>query len=182
MTRCRPTRPLMALALVPALCAGCSWDGAPAGTRPVESRPLTGINPFAPELMRIHPLSHVALAPDGKPEIICHVELRDRWGDTTKTTGDLTVRLFASPAGPQSGGEQELLRWTIDLSEDQTNAALFDPATRTYRLPLAGAPDWIAGLSPARPSGGGRITLQATLAPSPAGSARMLSDDHVIRR
>lgn len=171
-----------------AMSAGC-WSGEPgslatggggsdvsaqASARPAEA------NPFAPTWMRVHPLTHVRLGPDGEPEIVCHVELRDRWGDGCKGRGSLVVRVFG-PRDGAAGAEGEVSRWDVDLSNLEQNAMLFDPATRTYRMVLTGPPKWIATL--ARGGSGeapkGRVVVQASLVSADSGT---LSDELQLRR
>lgn len=127
--------------------------------------------------LRVHPLTRI-VAESGKPEIVLHIELRDAWGDSTKGTGALAVRLFGPSGGMSGGSSQVLQRWDIDLSNLDTNAAMFDPATRTYRVQLTGGPDWLAELSKvkSRP----RVVIQAAL--TPGVGATSLSDEYVLAR
>jgi hypothetical protein len=91
------------------------------------------------------------------PLIIGHVECRDAWGDTTKAFGELRVFLIAGVQGEATGGRE--LRWDVDLADLEKNAALFDPATRTYRLPLQDVPAWAeSGSAP-----GERLRLRVVL-------------------
>ncbi len=95
--------------------------------------------PFAPASMRIHPLSRVA--PEERT-IICHLEFRDSWGDTAKAAGTLAIELV--------GDDDSSARWDIDLSDLDANGRLYDPATRTYRIRLREAPEWVRPGTPAR--------------------------------
>ena len=99
---------------------------------------------FAPVVMRLHPLTHLDRTPAGQPIIVCHIEFADSWGDTVKAAGDLAVLLYR-PSGAGATGTQEL-RWDIELTDPETNAAHYDPATRTYRIQLGRLPEWVAGV------------------------------------
>ncbi len=90
--------------------------------------------PFAPRVIRIHPLTQIARDEQGEPVIALHIEMLDAWGDGVKGVGTLIV--FVVGAG-------EGRRWDVDLLDLTTNAAAYDPATRTYRLQLGGLPDWL---------------------------------------
>ena len=135
-------------------------------------------NPFAPATVRIHPLTHVQKDPDGKVWIICHLELKDAWGDTTKGIGQVEVQLYRPSGGPGSGIGTQELKWPTDLSDLKNNAALYDPPTRTYRLPLQNAPAWVAGEDgKERP----RVRLRVVLATrGPGGEKRVLQGEYVI--
>lgn len=102
------------------------------------------VNPFIPALMTIHPLTRVDKDPAGKMWIYCHIEFKDSWGDTVKAAGTLEVQLIR-PTGVRGSGQgvQEMV-WKVDLSDLEKNASLYDPATRTYRLPLENPPGWLA--------------------------------------
>jgi hypothetical protein len=93
----------------------------------------------------------------------------------------LMVRLFGPAAGMAGGAAAALQRWDIDLSNLETNAAMFDPATRTYRMQLTGAPDWVAELAAPTPGRSKpRVILQASLTP-PDGRPP-LTDEHLLQR
>lgn len=170
--RTRATPFALAL-LIPSLLGGCFSDDA---TSPPKA-PLDPANPFRATAIRVHPLTQIVPGSDGSPEIICHLELLDRWGDSTKSLGDLTIRLFGPKPG--SAGDVEVSRWDLDLTNLDDNAALFDPATRTYRLQLAGGPAWLAGfVAGTQPGTVRRIILQASL----SSLGRTLTDDYVIDR
>jgi hypothetical protein len=113
--------------------------------------------PFAPASIEIHPLTRLTQDTSQRPLIICHVECRDAWGDTSKAFGALRVLLYRGTPGDPLGVQE--LRWDVDLTDLDRNAALFDPATRTYRLPLQDVPEW-AGIGSAP---GGRLRLRAVL-------------------
>lgn len=189
-------RPILFLALastltvIPALAlCGCLADDP----KPPVIQVPAGNNPFAPVSLRVHPLTHVQLEGDAKPSIICHVEVRDAWGDSAKCLGTLSIRLFGPPAaaaaagsaeGAATAGDREINRWDVNLNDLETNAAMFDPATRTYRIQLIGGPVWLAGFAP-RPAEGtpapkvSRAILQATLSWGPD---QAMSDDLVLSR
>ncbi len=119
----------------------------------------TPLGPFAPTTMRVFPLTNIEVGHDGVARIALHLELRDRWGDTVKATGGLRVRLYRSVEGVSGpAGERQELVWDVDLNDLGLNAALFDPATRTYRIVLGELPPWAA--ERARRSG---VTLVAVL-------------------
>ncbi len=90
--------------------------------------------PFAPHAIRIHPLTQISRDARGEPVISLHLELLDAWGDGVKGVGTLTVLVSGAGQGR---------RWDVDLLDLTTNAAAYDPATRTYRLQLGGLPDWL---------------------------------------
>jgi hypothetical protein len=88
------------------------------------------------------------------------------------------VQLFRPLGRAESGVGTQELKWPTNLSDLKTNAALFDPPTRTYRLPLENAPDWVAGTgSRDRPP----VRLRAVLTTiAPGGERRVLRSDYVI--
>jgi hypothetical protein len=96
--------------------------------------------PFAPTVMRIHPLTHTETVEESE-RIVLHVEIRDGWGDTIKGIGDVQVHLRRS--GSSTIGETGT-KWDIDLRDFSTNVSYFDSVTRTYRFVLSGMPDWFA--------------------------------------
>lgn len=136
-----------------AVLAACQMRPPPAFRDTPGSGPIT--NPFVPASMVIHPLTRVDIDASGRLWLYCHVEFRDSWGDTVKAAGQLTIELY-KPSGPRAGGlgRQELV-WKIDISDLERNASLYDPATRTYRLPLENPPRWLveAPVSPDLPQG-----------------------------
>lgn len=110
--------------------------------------------------------------------------MRDAWGDSTKSVGAIVLRLVkqgqagaGAEVGPVPPADQSA-RWDIDLSDLATNAAMFDPATRTYRMQLTGVPAWAAGGGSTEGSRG-RTMIQATLA-VPGGA--MLSAEALLER
>jgi hypothetical protein len=104
------------------------------------SGPIT--NPFVPASMVIHPLTRLDSDASGKRWLYCHLEFRDSWGDSAKAAGKLELQLYR-PSGTRGLGRQELV-WSVDLADLEQNASLYDPATRTYRLPLESPPAWLS--------------------------------------
>src|SRR4051812_24573497 len=116
-------------ALAAASCALRPRDPLP--TDPAKGEKLA--NPFAPATMHIHGLTRTEKDAQGKLWLICHLELLDAWGDTTKTIGQVRIELLRPQTGPGSGTPE--LSWDVNLSDLKENVALYDAATRTYRLP-----------------------------------------------
>jgi hypothetical protein len=128
--------------------------------------------------MQIHPLTRVDHDPKGDIWIICHIELKDAWGDTTKGVGQLQIQLFKPAGGPGSGVGTQEVTWDVNLSDLDQNAALYDSATRTYRLQLEGAPSWVSGDTGQNKP---RVRLRAIMHTlGPAGERRVLQDEYVI--
>lgn len=128
---------------VAVLAAGCALR--PKG--PMQGQlagPGAIANPFAAASLHIHPLTRLDRDEAGRVWIICHIELKDAWGDTTKGIGMLQVQLYRPSGGRASGLGIQETAWDVNLSDLDTNVALYDPATRTYRLPLEGAPEWLS--------------------------------------
>jgi hypothetical protein len=94
--------------------------------------------PFAPASVRIHPLTHLDRDKDGKAVLICHIQLLDPWGESVRGVGNLKVSLF----GPGRSVPTQDALWSFDLNDLKTNNAMYDPATRTYRLQLGKLPAW----------------------------------------
>lgn len=167
----------LVLAMAAVVLAGCTlrprspMDGERAATAGVA-------RPFAPAALLIHPLTRIDRDARGAVWIICHVELTDAWGDTTKGVGALQVQLYRPVGGRASGlGEQELT-WDIDLSDLTRNASFYDTATRTYRFPLQNAPAWVGG---ALDDSEVRVRLRAVLTTTgPQGEPRVLEDEYTI--
>jgi hypothetical protein len=135
--------------------------------------------PFVPQSIRIHPITQAQV--DGKgPRILCHVECRDRSGETTKAIGILRVQLLEQSRTVEPGMEQIAATWVTDLSDLDTNDKMYDPATRTYRLSLRQLPAFVVeSLGDASKRGGRSAVLRATLEPAVlAGqSAQPMSDE-----
>lgn len=97
--------------------------------------------PFAPAHLRLHPLSHLERNELGLPErLICHAEFQDRWFDSVKACGVLEVQLYRGSA-TAVGMDEQVAKWTVDLTDLEANARWFDPVTRTYRMQLD-LPSW----------------------------------------
>ncbi|MFO0859640.1 MAG: hypothetical protein U0570_03725 [Phycisphaerales bacterium] len=169
--------------------------------------PNPGGWPFVPTSMRIFPLTHIERgspppAPPANPtgpspadnippqdvtpppasvRIITHLEFRDAWGDSTKAIGQLVILLYGPGGRPASSSASDDIqqgRYEIDLSDLKRNAELYDPATRTYRIPLAGLPSWIT-----QPGATPRITLRAEVkAPRADGTSVMMVDEYTLAR
>lgn len=137
-------------------------------------------SPFAAVSLRVHPLTHIGTGKDGKPRLLAHIELRDRWGDATKGIGKLTIRLFGPQGG--TGTSKELTRWDVDLADLDLNATLFDPSTHTYRLQLAGIPDWLTAMAPGSPpaSRSAKVVAQASFVTTE--TDKPLTDEHDLSR
>ncbi|MEN0019372.1 MAG: hypothetical protein AAF747_00655 [Planctomycetota bacterium] len=145
-------------------------------------------NPFAPTAIRVHPLSHLSRTAAGD-KIVCHVEMRDRWGDPVKGAGYLRVSLYRSLG---DGNAQRELDWNIDLTDAETNAGLYHPVTQTYRVQLGGGPGgalpgWVSAmLDRAEGTGSGPrqpLEIRATLRTvGPSGRETTLNDAFVIER
>lgn len=131
-----------------AVLAGCGAGGSkPASSGPA-MRAGAGACPFDPVVARVHPLTHVDARSPGvaadKCLLVLHLELRDQFGDAVKGVGDLKVELYKPGPGTSPGMETQALVWEVPaFGEAETNSARFDPATRTYRLPLV-ADRWVA--------------------------------------
>lgn len=147
----RRLRDNLVLSVVTALSAvqpGCGVGGGrPAAPDPAP-RTAPGGCPFDPVVARVHPLTHVDARSPGvaadKCLLVLHLELRDRFGDAVKGVGDLKVELYKPGPGTSPGMETQALVWEVPaFASAETNSARFDPATRTYRLPLV-ADRWVA--------------------------------------
>ncbi|MBK7405885.1 MAG: hypothetical protein IPJ41_15010 [Phycisphaerales bacterium] len=125
---------------------GCSGGGFWALGPPAapQSDLREGYNAFAPASLRIFPLTHLGLDDQGRPAIICHIELADRWGDSVKALGRLRVTLSRSEGGLGAATARQELAWDVRLDDERTNAEAYDPSTQTYRLLLGGLPPWLA--------------------------------------
>ncbi len=123
-------------------------------------------NPFAPVGVKVHPLTR--LVPGNKanpaPTIDAHIELIDHVGDSVKGAGLLTIELYRGTGPVSAVGEQDQVRrWTLNLSDPETNRLAYDRVTRTYRVTLTGIPDSVVGRGGVGGEGGGgeRLTLRA---------------------
>lgn len=142
-------------------------------------------HPFAPVALRVHPLTHVdtASVAGGASIVVLHVELRDRWGDTAKGLGKLSVLLYKPGTGVQPGLETQELRWEVPGFEDaNTNMGLYDAATRTYRIQLE-APPWVAStIHEPRDGEPGWFTIRVVLSAGVDAEAQFLSDEYVLQK
>lgn len=135
-----------------AIALGLSLPGCGMGpmdfgwTEPAKPRNdlRPGYNAFAPEAVRVFPLTHLGRDDFGAAAIVCHIELRDRWGDSVKALGPLQVQLYRQGGGVDGGSAVQILKWDVALEDERENAASYDPATQTYRLVLVGLPGWLA--------------------------------------
>ena len=141
-----------------------------------------GYNAFAPESLRVFPLTHLGRDEHGEAAIICHIELRDRWGDSVKALGPLQVQLYRPEGGVDATSAVQILIWDVALEDERENAASYDPATQTYRVVLVGLPEWIADRVDAEPSEPRvRLELRAVLQTLGAnGEERVLRDGMVL--
>lgn len=161
------------LPLIVLLSASCAPAPEPA---PVWNPAAPGAWPFAPAALRLHPLTHVERTQAGEAVIMCHIELLDFWGDTTKGVGELHIELLR----PVPGGNPVVeLTWDIDLRDPNDNVTLYDQSTRTYRIQLADLPEWSRQAADAAST---RFILRATLTgPNPEGLIEELSDELAVR-
>jgi hypothetical protein len=177
------TRAIPALVLT-ALVLGAGVSCAPHAA---DLGPPSTEGAFGPESLRIYPLTRLDKAADGKPIVVCHIELKDRWGDTTKGVGRLEIRLLR-PAAPAGGTEASDQTWELDLSNWELNASLYDKATRTYRIQLGEIPAWLAEQAPggklgAASDGTPVCRLSASYIPRGGADApERLRDEFVVRR
>ncbi len=173
----------IALLLAAALLSACVAPRRPI-TNPAISESSLLAWAFAAESIRVHPLTQLELEPGRGVTLACHVEVRDRWGDTVKAVGDLQVQLYRPVPGLDATREVQELVWDIDLNNLERNAAWFDPVTRTYRVRLTGLPAWAERIATGEASGeAGRLRLRAVLRTvGPDGRERILRDDLIIQR
>ncbi|MFO0835576.1 MAG: hypothetical protein U0638_11435 [Phycisphaerales bacterium] len=134
------------------------------------------VGPFAPERLRLHPLSHLERDEAGLPKrLVCHAEFQDRWFDSVKACGVMEVQLYRASATP--GMDQQAAKWTVDLTNLEANARWFDPVTRTYRVQLD-LPAWTERATT------GSVRLRAEYVPQTMNSASpgvVLTDELVVR-
>ena len=131
---------------------GCMLFAPPA-------RELTGsgMDMFAPQEMRIHPLSQVLAGetPAGTPavakitgaessatgpaatmererpeQVEVHVEFKDQFGDVGKAVGIMKVLVQTPGFGLLRG--DTVAQWSVDLQTPQANGQYWDSITRTY--------------------------------------------------
>ena len=142
--------------------------------------------PFAPRSLRIHPLTHVDVTDPtgaGAAVLILHVELRDRFGDSVKGVGVLSVELSRDVAGAVGATPETRAQWSItDIGDPGVGSRRFDPATRTYRVPLK-APQWVSRWMTdegERRGGPQSLTLRASFAPAVGEDRRVLTDEFLV--
>ncbi len=115
-------------ALTLALLAGLT------GCPPFHSKPAlsgSGMEMFAPVLMRVHPLSRVVS--DGKTaRLQARIELTDQMGDVGKGVGTGTLELYEYQRLLPGHRGHRIGQWTIDIGTPETNRAHWDAITRTY--------------------------------------------------
>ena len=103
------------------------------------------MNPDAllPASVRVHPLTRIEQLADESYQLVCHVDLRDRFGHETKVLGLFRVELYRPVGDPADGRQMQDAVWRVDLSDPAENAEKYDGlVTRTYVLYLAGLPEW----------------------------------------
>lgn len=168
--------PLAIPALTATLLTACAPRGVVVREQVVRvDEGLVMPGPFAPKAMRIHPLTHAETGEQGDPRVVVHVELKDAWGDTVKGVGRVQIQLWRD--GRTS---EEAVRWDIDLRALGDNADYYDPATRTYRIVLAGLPAWLSEGVKAGEGDAARLRV-LFLTAAVDGSAVVLRDEFVVR-
>lgn len=119
------------------LVAGCSQPRAgmrtPKDPDPQVLRSAVR-TPFAPERLRVHPLTSLSRDDANQRIITLYVELFDAWGESVKAVGLLTAEV---------GEVDPPLQWNVDLFDMEINGPAYDPHTRTYRFVLGQLPDWV---------------------------------------
>lgn len=176
-----------------ATLSACRAPGSPEGLRAHNVN--VGGWPFVPTAMRVYPLTHLEPASTetvgGKEvkreaRIVVHLEFKDAWGDGSKAVGPLTLFVYGPQDGRAGAASVQQRRYDIDLSDLRRNAELFDPATRTYRVPLAGLPEWLSALSsqPGKDAMANvKVTVRAEMkSPRADGSQAMLVDEYVVTK
>lgn len=183
----------MRVAAILLLLAGLAACGVQRGVpTPGGSSPApvaaASCDAFAPRTMRIHPLTHIdAITDKGgtHPVLVLHVELKDRYGDTVKWLGAMQVTMSRPVVGMTPGLETQELRWDVrEFHVADTNAAYFDPTTRTYRIVLE-TPEWVGRLLSEAPKGDGPpayVKVKAVLSIQAEGRERFVSDEFVVRK
>lgn len=191
MNRASPWRFGAVLCVRCVLAPAVVLAGASCAPRPADPGPPSTEGAFGPESLRIYPLTRLDKSADGKPIVVCHIELKDRWGDTTKGVGKLEIRLLRPTAAPAASSPSDQT-WELDLSNWELNSSLYDKATRTYRIQLGEIPAWLAELAPAGKSetksdlkadGTPVCRLRASYIPRGSADAPVrLQDEFVVRR
>jgi len=91
-------RTFVGVAWMGGILAGCGSDQGPIGAIASNGTvsPGASCEVFAPQTIRIHPLTHVDAVTDkggARSVIVLHLELKDRYGDTVKWLGATQVTL-----------------------------------------------------------------------------------------
>lgn len=186
--------PLLACALAAAMSAlsGCQ---VARPIRPVirgDVDPTGRAWPFAATELRLYPLTRLDRDEQGRPVVVVYLESVDRWGDFTKTLGELELRVYAGDRSIVSDPETLELTWPgIKLSNLEENAAWYDPASKMYRFTLGGLSrsprvGAIAETLLSRTEGAAtpvRLRVMAALTTvGPDGRELLLQDSYVIER
>ena len=84
---------------------------------------------YAPESIRVHPLSRVKFNEAGdQARVEARIEMQDRDGFSTRGLGNLTLYL----SGSSDMGSHTQVEWQCDLSTIDMNGKQYDCVTRTY--------------------------------------------------
>jgi len=97
-----------------------------AGPKQVGPKPISNHWAYAPDTLKIHPLSR--FNHDG--ELVVHASLLDGDGFACRGVGTLIVAV-ATPSNTNP------VTITIQLEDPEVNRNYFDDVTRTYRIPVA---------------------------------------------
>jgi hypothetical protein len=139
------------------------------------SRPSAADDSLLPTRIRVHPLTRFALDPQSNLELICHIGLLDRFGQSVKGLGLLRLELYRPGGNGGGGGDsraglqtQESV-WTVNLGDPEENARAYDDlVTRTYVVRLAQIPPVIrAWLGISASAGQAAVPSQAHQPASP---------------
>ena len=119
------------------LLTGCHVGIKPSGSGNVDRTwPISANSAFAPDAIRIHPLTRLARDRDtGRLYVEAHVELLDRWKHGVKALGEIRFELYELTG---TRGKEQLSRWVRDLSDPEQNSDAYDRVTHTYRFALIG--------------------------------------------
>lgn len=154
--------------------------------------------PFAPASIRVYPLTHVSRAPSGPTStgsgagaglpdapastapmsvLVCHVEMLDAWGESTKGVGLLRLGVVRRAAGGRVVEQVDFE--PLDLRDLARNYQLYDRSTRTYRVQLVELPAWVVeGLGGG--GGAGSAAVRAELVVPTTDGERVLTHELVI--
>jgi len=181
------------LALVTACAAalaGCTTsgnNGTSAAKNPSSSNTmLAGAehDPIRPVSLRIHPLTHTDTTAGGKADqcaIIVHFELKDRFGDSVKSTGLLRIELAKPASGALTGMESRELTWELpELIDAHENFKRVDSSTRTYRIAL-NAPAWVCEMTSKKAPRDASKWVKIRVSMEVPGQERALRDEYVIQ-